>query len=60
MSFARKYIELEIITLNETSWTQTNTSYFHIPNLVFKKRHENRRGTIWEEEGRPMGGDRRE
>jgi hypothetical protein len=52
MSFARKWTELEIMS-SEISQIQKDKYYMF--SLIFRiyifKRHESKRGTIWEEEG---------
>jgi hypothetical protein len=51
-SFARKWMEREVITLNKISQTHKDRHCMCSLGVEskFKKTHESRRGTIWEEE----------
>jgi hypothetical protein len=55
MSFAGKWIELEIIILrkNKSRLRRSNITCFlsYAESRLKKKRHESRRGTLWKEEG---------
>jgi hypothetical protein len=50
LSFSRKWLELEIITLSETNQTQRSIACFLLNQEFIKKDIKIKRGTIWKEE----------
>lgn len=54
-----KYVELEIVTFTETSWSQKNHFIFSFiaETRFFKKRYENRRRHFWKRVGNTRVGE---